>query len=152
MNYHCQVEIAAPAAAVFAAITTAQGLKHWWTTTCDAGAGVGSRSTFRFGKTYNVMRTEKWIADREVVWQCLEQHHEATVLDRKDEWAGTRVTFRLEARPPSATLLHFEHEGLTPKLECYQICEKGWDHFLKKSLKDYLETGQGAPFSDDAGA
>ena len=32
-------------------------------------------------------------------------------------------------------MLRFKHVGLNPKLECYQICERGWDHFLKSSLK-----------------
>ena len=146
-SYHCDVEIAAPAAAVFEAITSERGLKSWWTATCEAGTGVGSRATFRFGKTYNVMRTEKLSPNKEVIWQCLEQHHEAAELKQKDEWAGTHVKFRLESRSPSATLLHFEHEGLTPELECFQICERGWGHFIKKSLKRYVETGQGEPFS-----
>jgi uncharacterized protein YndB with AHSA1/START domain len=145
-NYQCQVEIAAPVAKVFAAITTEKGLKGWWTTTCDAGAGVGSRATFRFGKTHNVMLTEKLSPNQEVVWKCLEQHHEAAELNRKDEWAGTKVKFRLESRSPSSTLLHFEHEGLTPQMECYQICEHGWGHFLKTSLKKFVETGRGEPF------
>ena len=150
-NYQFRVEIAAPAAAVFAALTTEKGLKGWWTTTCEAGSGVGSRSIFRFGKTYNVMRVEKVLPNQELIWKCLEQHHEAAELNRKDEWAGTTVKFRLESPSAAATVLHFEHEGLVPKLECYGICEQGWNHFLKSSLKSYVETGKGQPFSGPAG-
>jgi len=57
------------------------------------------------------------------------------------------ATFQLEGRSPSSTLLRFDHEGLRPELECYGICEKGWDHFLKHSLKNYAETGQSEPFA-----
>ena len=146
-NYQCTVEVAAPAAKVYEAITTEKGLKGWWTTTCEAGTGVGSRATFRFGPTHNIMLTDKLAPDREVVWNCLEQHHQAAGLSRKDEWAGTRIKFRLESRSPASTVLHFEHEGLTPELECYQICEAGWGHFLKRSLKSLVETGKGEPFS-----
>ena len=146
-NYQCTLEIAAPAAKVYEAITTAKGLQGWWTTTCESGTGVGSRTTFRFGPTYNVMLTEKLTPHREVVWRCLEQHHEADELSRKDEWAGTRVKFALESRSPGSTVLHFEHEGLTPELECYRICEDGWGHFLKTSLKKLVETDKGEPFS-----
>ena len=146
-NYQCDVEIAAPAATVFEAITTEKGLKGWWTTTCEVGMGIGSRATFRFGKTYNVMLTEVLVPNREVVWKCLEQHHDATELHRKDEWAGTRVKFKLESHSPSSTVVHFEHEGLTPQLECYRICEDGWGHFLKTSLKKLVETGKGEPYS-----
>ncbi len=149
-NYQCRVEIAASVAKVFGAITTEKGLKGWWTTTCEAGTGAGSRATFRFGKTHNVMRVEKLSPERELVWQCLEQHHESAELKRKDEWAGTRLSFRLEAVSPASTVLHFEHEGLNPQLECYAICERGWDHFLKHSLKRYVETGRGEPFAEAA--
>jgi len=149
-NYQCDVEIAAPAAKVFAAITTEDGLKGWWTTSCESGTGVGSRATFRFGNTHNVMLTEKLTPNLEVVWKCLEQHHEAAELERKDEWAGTKVKFKLESRSLSSTVLHFEHDGLTPELECYQICDQGWGHFLKTSLKKLVETGKGEPFSGDS--
>jgi len=64
-NYQCEVEIAASAAAVFKAITTETGRKGWWTTTCRAGTGIGSRATFRFGKTYNVMLMEELTPDRD---------------------------------------------------------------------------------------
>jgi len=149
-NYQCEVKIAAPVAKVYAAITTEKGLKGWWTTTCEAGAGVGARATFRFGKTHNVMLTEKLIPNHEVIWKCLEQHHEAAELNRKDEWAKTRVRFKLESPSPFSTVLHFEHEGLTPQLECYRICENGWGHFLKTSLKKLVETGSGEPFRGES--
>jgi uncharacterized protein YndB with AHSA1/START domain len=149
-NYQCEVEIAAPSAAVFEALTTEKGLKGWWTTTCEIGKGVSAKSVFRFGKTYNIMRTEKLVPNQEVIWQCLEQHHESAELTRKDEWAGTKVKFRIESKSPSSSVLHFEHEGLSPQLECYAICEQGWNHFLKNSLKGYVETGRGGPFEGDA--
>src|SRR5580704_12111719 len=85
-SYHCQVEIAAPAAAVFKALTPQEPeLKGWWTTTCQVRTGTGSRSTFRLGKTHNVMWTEKFLPNLEVAWKCLEQHHESAELRRKEE-------------------------------------------------------------------
>jgi hypothetical protein len=38
------------------------------------------------------------------------------------------------------------HEGLSPQLEFCDICRAGWDQYLP-SLRDYLETGTGTPFS-----
>ena len=149
-NYQCQVEIAAPSAAVFEALTTEKGLRGWWTARCDIGTGVGAQSVFRFGKTYNVMRTEKLSPNREVIWQCLEQHHESAKLNRKNEWAGTKLKFRMESDSPCSTGLQFEHEGLRPQLECYEICQQGWVHFLKRSLKNYVETGRGEPYAGGA--
>ena len=147
-SYQCEVEFAAPIEAVYQAITSEPGLKGWWTTTCEVGSGVGAESIFGFGKTHNVMRTERLTTNQEVIWRCLEQHHEAEGLRRKDEWARTKLRFRLESVSPGSTRLHFEHEGLAPGLECYDICERGWDHFLKLSLKGYVETGRGEPYSE----
>ena len=147
MHYHCRVLIEAPVALVYDALTSAAGLQSWWTTTCEVGKRKGAESTFRFGETYNVMRIEALEPAKEVRWRCLEQYHHAPgQLKRTDEWAGTTVLFKLESQTPGRTVLEFEHHGLHPQLECYAICERGWDHFLKQSLKTYLETGRGQPF------
>ena len=146
-HYKKDIRIAAPASAVYRAITTPAGLQGWWTATCDVGVGVGAQSTFRFGQTHNVMRIVSLKPDVEVRWQCIEQHHHAPdQLTRTDEWAGTSVVFRLVSESPASTLLQFEHIGLVPALECYEICDAGWSHFLGTSLKGYVETGKGAPY------
>ena len=56
-NYSCEVAIFAPASKVYAALTTPEGLKGWWTGTCEVRTGVGAKSAFRFSETYNVMLT-----------------------------------------------------------------------------------------------
>jgi len=146
-SYCCSVIIAAPAASVYEALTTAKGLQGWWTATCEVGAEAGALSTFWFGQTHNVMRIERLEPDREVVWRCVKQHHHApSQLTRTDEWIGTRLVFQLAAPTPASTILEFEHIGLMPGLECYEICDLAWDHFLKRSLKNYVETGRGEPF------
>ena len=47
--------------------------------------------------------------------------------------------------------LTFRHLGLSSKLECFEKCERGWDHFLK-SLVSYVDGGEGAPFGARKGA
>lgn len=147
-HYSCRVVIEGPVAAVYDALTTETGLQGWWTKTCEVGKRVGAQSTFRFGRTHNVMRIERLDPEREVCWHCVEQfHHAPGQLSRPDEWKGTTVVFRLTSQTPGRTLLDFEHQGLNPQLECYALCRQGWDHFLKKSLKEYVETGRGGPFA-----
>jgi hypothetical protein len=51
-------------------------------------------------------------------------------LTRTDEWAGTSVVFRLVPQSLNSMWVHFEHLGLAPELQCYEICSGGWDHFL----------------------
>ena len=41
-------------------------------------------------------------------------------------------------------MLYFRHQGLTPELECFDMCHEGWTHYLA-SLVSYVETGEGQP-------
>ena len=137
------LEIEASPAAIYAAITTAAGLRGWWTETCDVVNVVGGHHVFRFGPHHKTMRVDKLIPNREVRWTCVDAN--IVGLDRPDEWIGTSVRFRMQPNGAGRTRLDFEHVGLTPALECYGICEDGWRHFLA-SLKSWLETGQGTPY------
>jgi uncharacterized protein YndB with AHSA1/START domain len=145
-DYNCSVVIAAPAAAVHAAFSTQEGLQGWWTMICEVGTSVGAYSTFRFGETYNKMRIER-LQPCEIRWQCVEHYHHAPgQLSRADEWVGTTLVFRILPQTPAKTLLEFEHLGLKPELECFAICQKGWNYFLRRSLRQFLETGKGEPY------
>ena len=124
------LEIEASPAAIYAAITTAAGLRGWWTETCDV-VNVDD----------GLLVVE--LNDREVRWTCVDAR--IVGLDRPDEWIGTSIRFRMQPNGAGRTRLDFEHVGLTPALECYGICEDGWRHFLA-SLKSWLETGQGTPY------
>lgn len=146
-HYTCKLIIEAPASTVYAALTTQSGLRGWWTADCDAGTGVGAQATFRFDETFKVMRIERLLQDAEVCWQCVQAHIDAPgLLTRTDEWIGTSILFLLIPRSSSETLLEFEHIGLAPQVECYEICTRGWQQFLA-SLKSYAETGKGTPYT-----
>jgi hypothetical protein len=60
----------------------------------------------------------------------------------KKEWANTKLIFDLDEHDGETTV-RFEHEGLTPEVECYKDCEPGWMHWIKTSLFSYLTTGKG---------
>ena len=148
-DFHFELMIAAPPADVFAALTTQAGLRNWWTRTCDVGGGVGARATFRFGKTYKIMEILVARPDSEIRWRCVDsQIHAPGLLQRTDEWKDTEIRFQLTPKP-SGTLLQLDHIGLTPQIECYDLCTQGWRQFLG-SLRAYLETGQGSPYTEPA--
>jgi hypothetical protein len=42
--------------------------------------------------------------------------------------------------------MRFRHEGLSTQLECYDMCQAGWDQYLP-SQRDYLHTGTGNPYT-----
>ena len=146
MNHYQQsLVIEAAPAAVYAALTTPQGLRGWWTQDCDVATQVGGMLQFRFGPHYKHMRIEQLDPQREVRWLCTVAHIDVDRFTRKDEWVGTQLAFHLSPHGDGHTRLDFEHIGLVPEFECHEICSDGWRHFLR-SLQLYAQTGKGTPY------
>jgi uncharacterized protein YndB with AHSA1/START domain len=146
-DFETELTIAAPPSAVYEALTTQTGLRNWWTRTCQVPGTVSSHSTFRFGPTYKIMEILAANPHREVRWRCIDSHiHAPGLVTKPDEWKGTTIHFKLTPAP-AGTLLHLTHLGLTPHIECYNICTQGWHHFLA-SLQAYTQTGTGTPYTD----
>lgn len=143
-GYTKTFEIKAPPQAVFEAIT--RGIVQWWTTGSGDASQAGEMFTTRFGPTYNHIKVSHLTPDRRVEWDILEHYHENETLNRDDEWTGTRIVWKLAPLGDTHTKLEFMHEGLVESMECWEICEAGWDFFLLDSLKPYLESGSGQPF------
>jgi uncharacterized protein YndB with AHSA1/START domain len=143
-HYQKSLVVEATPAAVYAALTTPEGLRGWWTQDCDVATQVGGTIHFRFGRTRKAMRIESLQPGREVRWLCMGAHIAATGLARRDEWVGTQVVFVLTPEGEARTRLDFEHVGLVPAFECYDLCSDGWRHYLG-SLQQFIETGRGTP-------
>jgi uncharacterized protein YndB with AHSA1/START domain len=130
------VHTAAPPAAVYAALTTPEGISGWWGP-AEGDATEGGTLTMRFSEHgAKGLRVEDAAPAARVAWavrwsQC------------SPEWAGTRITFDL-IPSGDGTEVRFRHEGLTPDLECYEACDSGWAHFLA-SLVAFVERGVGSP-------
>ena len=144
-HYHKSLDIAADAATVYAALTTAAGLRGWWSKDSDVDTHVGGELQFRFGRNRKVLRIDRLEPASEVRWSCTDCYMAAAHLTRRDEWIGTQIVFRLTAIDAQRTRLEFEHIGLVPTLECYDLCQDGWDYFLP-SLQAFAQTGRGTPF------
>ncbi len=121
--------------AVFSALTDVDALTGWWT---PAGGAATAGQTLRFlmGDQEVVMRVEQADRPSRVCWSVL-------VCEPAPDWVGTSISFDLE--PAGAgTELRFHHHGLNPGLECFEMCHRGWTHFLA-SLVDYVDQGAGRP-------
>ncbi len=146
-HYKRTISVAATAAEAYRALTT--GYEHWWTN-CDSDFNrVGDRIKFTFPPhvSYWTFEAKKLEPDRSVELECVEACHKFT--DKPDapetEWLGSRAQWRIEPQDDQ-TNIHFVHDGLTPDLDCYEVCEKGWNLFFVDSLKAYLDSGVGKPF------
>ncbi len=145
-NYINELRILTSPKHLYDALTTQKGLANWWTQQSEVYPHIGGIATFHFGKkTYVVMKITKLHPNNEVVWKCVEQYFKTSGTDKTDEWVGTTVKISINENKDGTTTLTFHHDGLTPKLFCYEDCRKGWNKYLK-SLKKYLETGKGSPY------
>ena len=136
-----RVVMSAPAARVYEAIATTEGLSDWWTTDgVSGGTEVGSSLAFTFGgpEPAAVMQVTRAEPGEAVDWAC---------VGGAEEWVGTDLTFNL--RPDGDdTVVLFTHEGWREPTEFMAHCSARWAYFLL-SLKQLVETGRGTPFPGD---
>jgi uncharacterized protein YndB with AHSA1/START domain len=124
-----------PADAVFDALTKAESLTGWWMDASGSGLDGGSL-TFRWDAAGAlVMRVDAAERAKLVEWTVL-------ASEPINDWVGTRVRFELSETEAGGSRLDFRHVGLTPQLECFDMCRQGWDHYLP-SLVGYVDRGQG---------
>jgi uncharacterized protein YndB with AHSA1/START domain len=143
-DYSCQLHLEAPIGAVHDAIATSAGLRGWWTADAVAATEAGGTTRLGFGSAYVVFRVDRLLRPTELDWTCVDQDDHG--LPEPDEWVGTRPSFRL-SEESGGTSLAFVHRGLGPQLACFGACERGWDRFLRGSLKPLVERGQGLPWT-----
>ncbi|MDH5545492.1 MAG: SRPBCC domain-containing protein [Gammaproteobacteria bacterium] len=148
-NYTREIVVSSTPGEAYKALTI--GFNRWWTTDCNSVTDAGDEITFKFGPSYWVMCATKLVPGKIVELKCIDAHHvhdglPSTILV---EWKGSKLKWNIQNRKQE-TKIAFIHEGLSPSLECYEVCEQGWDYFFAKSLKQYLDTGKGFPFENRA--
>ena len=142
-DYQKSITVNKPISEVYAAIT--EHIADWWSNDfTGAAARAGDSFDIAFGETRKTFDIEAAVTNEQVVWKCVKAYINNTSLQNKAEWVGTKMIWTFKADDQSTTLT-FLHEGLNKNLECYKLCEAGWDMFLA-SLQVYLTTGKGTPF------
>jgi uncharacterized protein YndB with AHSA1/START domain len=119
-------------------------INEWWTEDFEGNAeNFGDVFTVRFGETFKRFKIEDIVPDRKIAWYCLDAFINSSKLVNKSEWRGTRPVWEI-SQEGDDTILSFTHRGLTPVLECYEICEARWNEVFD-SLRKYVATGKGVP-------
>ncbi|GLR72983.1 SRPBCC family protein [Agaribacter marinus] len=149
-SYHQVISVNASPEAVYQALTT--GYDHWWTTTHGKSFNaVGDQIKFTFAPNVSfwTMEAKTLVPGKLVELECVDAYH--LITDKPEasqtEWLGTKMIWKIEA-DGEQTKIDFTHNGLTPNLHCYEVCEAGWDMFFVESLKTYLDTGVGSPHTE----
>ncbi len=121
-------------------------ITDWWTT-AFTGKAMAVGDTFRvsFGSTYKVFQVEELIPEIRIVWCCTEAHLEVPGIQNASEWKGTSIHWNIVPAGDTATIT-LVHKGLTPELECFEVCSQGWKHF-STSLIALLDEQKGNPFT-----
>ena len=145
-NYTATITVDADVRRAFDAINDVAG---WWGPITGSTAAVGDEFVFVVpGVHYSGHRVTELIPDRRTSWLVTGSHLE--YIADKQEWSGSTVTFDLaEAADEGRTTITFTHEGLTPDVECYEVCSDTWGSVVRVSLKEFIETGVGRPFAPE---
>ena len=128
----------------FRSLTSAEEIRGWWTDRCEMQAVQAGTAHFHWiPHNWRVsVEIKKLIPGEYVEWFCTESNMQNT-----DAWKGSTISFRIAPGIDGETTLQFLHDGYKNS-PCFDECTAGWTFVLGKSLKGYLEAGQGAPFQN----
>lgn len=130
--------IDAPRERVFRALSTAEGVRGWWTADADLGPAWGE---FRWADRGWAVAVEVHLCSEAiVVWRCARSNMQGT-----DAWEGSTIAFHLSQRRDGKTALSFSQKGYKDS-PCLGVCDDGWSKVLGLSLRAYCETGAGMPY------
>jgi uncharacterized protein YndB with AHSA1/START domain len=139
-----RIGIKTPAAQVYKALSTIEGLANWWTDEVKGDEQIGGKIEFTFrseageeiGKM--LMEVQELNPQKGVRWRC---------IDGPAEWIGTEITFQL-SQQDNQTIIIFGHRNWREAVEFTAHCSMKWAVFLL-SLRQYIETGKGKPSPHD---
>jgi uncharacterized protein YndB with AHSA1/START domain len=134
------IKIRVPVDRVYEALTTAEGIRNWWTRDAVLDPFVGGTGEFRFhpSQTVTTVRIDELNAPLRIVWTTI-------ASNAPGGWDGTTISFDLRAEN-NGTVLLLTHRGFAQADEGYAGVTTSWACRLV-SLQLYLETGRGAPCS-----
>ena len=139
-NYNCRISAKITANEAFNGIVK---VTEWWSKKIEGKTEkLNDVFTYRPGDTWVTFKITECVAGKKIVWYATDcfLHWQKD----KTEWKDTQVVFEISENGNS-TQINFTHIGLSPDVECYEGCVKGWDQYFKGSLLKLLTTGKGEP-------
>jgi uncharacterized protein YndB with AHSA1/START domain len=141
-DYTTTFSVDEPAEVVFAAINDPCS---WWGEGIEGSpARVGDRFTHEVAPVHWArLEVTELTPNEKVVWRVVENRFD--FVEDQTEWVGTTITFELTPKD-GGTEVRFEHRGLTPSYECFDVCSTAWASLLHGSLPKLIRTGVGEPY------
>ncbi len=119
-------------------------VSKWWSLNFEGSSSkTGDVFTVRFknGDWYKI-KIEELIPGKKIMWDVIGS--DQTWHEDRDEWTGTKIVWEISP-VKNGSKVTMTHLGLTPEVECYDQCKRGWDYLSKESLYKYLTEGVGMP-------
>lgn len=130
---------------------TINDVRAWWGGLVGRPDAVGEEWVYFVPDIhFSKFRTTELEPGKRIAWLVTDS--ELSFLKDKQEWTGTTVEFDL-TEIDGGTRVVFTHRGLTPDVECFEVCDLAWTEYIVGSLRNHILTGTGAPNSfegDDA--
>jgi uncharacterized protein YndB with AHSA1/START domain len=135
-----QFDVEAPPATVWAALTTAEGIRGWWTTQAEIVSGEHTVVQVRFPDAPMSwdFRVDEALKAERLGWHC---------VGGPPPWIGTDILFRIGDAPEGGTRVVFDHAGWTDAEEMVRVVTFGWVEMFQR-LKAYAASGQPQPYFD----
>ncbi len=140
-NYNISIEVKGNVEKAFKSINN---VTEWWNENLEGGSHK-LNDVFKInfgGNNFVTHKIVEFIPDKKVVWLVTDCFLDW--LNDKTEWTNTKMSFELTTKDNS-TQINFTHIGLVPEVECYDMCVKGWDQYIKGSLFKLINDGEGQP-------
>lgn len=140
-DYTTTVTVSKPPEEVFNGINS---VSKWWIEDLKGDSeNLNGVFTVAFGGDGFVMhKLVEVIPNKKVVWLVTDCY--LPWFTDKTEWTNTKMTFEISAKNNS-TEICFTHIDIVPEIECYDMCVKGWDQYIKGSLFKLITEGTGEP-------
>ena len=140
-DYNATIVVSQPANEVFKSINS---VSKWWTENIEGDTeNLNGVFTIHFSEeSFVTHQLIEVVPDKIVVWLVTDCF--LPWFNDKTEWTNTKMSFEISTAD-NQTQLSFTHIGLVPEVECYDMCIKGWDQYVKDSLLKLITEGEGLP-------
>ncbi|MFT3909085.1 MAG: SRPBCC family protein [Ferruginibacter sp.] len=144
-NYHRTITVNVSAAEAMKKISQVNG---WWK---HDFSGSAEKPNDKFTVPFGDLNGERSFVDfvvseilpnKKIIWKVINCN--LPWFRDKKEWNNTEVVFAISSKN-NKTIIDFTHIGLVPAVECYGVCEKGWDGHVTSSLVSFINDGKGNP-------
>jgi hypothetical protein len=134
-NYYQEILVSTTAINAFASLT--KHINLWWGNTDKIATKVDDEFTVNFDDANWSFRVTEFELNSKLTWECIGGNP-----DFNAEWIGDTLHWNIEEDGDNVKISLLQN-GLTPDMNCFEICNRGWNHYITKSLQAYLETGNG---------